>query len=561
MNRLPLLRVPGIRALSILWRLLLPLGIGTFVVVVARVFALSPELQQQSYAVFFFLLGYGFLLALVDEILAPFRPKLRLLPISDAGARRLATVTKLLLLLLLGGELAIYLLETNRAHPALAALIRLVRDAGLILVTWLVLHSSGLLQRLVPEEVDTAWKLVLKWAIQFFLPLAVLTALAFVTLRALGYIGFAQWLIGRAEWSAMAILFVVLAHWWISLWTGRAMRFMQNVEVEASQEHGTVHDAEGAKWMAVDRIVRLLLGIAATIFAGFLVLVIWGIGADDLAAVLVKPIAPGRQLTWMDLLDGALQVGIVLLAGRILRDYLVFAVFPRRNTEVGVRYATVTFLKYVVILIAVLVGASAIGLNASAVAVFAGGAGVGLSFALKDILGNFFSGLILLSGETVRVGDIVEVSGVQGKVEAIRLRATVIRAWDGNAVVIPNEQMIGERLTKQPVVKVARLEVPVGVSYGSDLERVEQILLREARTMDGVLSEPEAYVVVTGFGNSSVDFQLDCFTDRTDDRVHLQHDLRKSVFAAFRREGIEIPFPQRDLHLRSDDRLALKGES
>jgi small-conductance mechanosensitive channel len=433
----------------------------------------------------------------------------------------------------------------------LPALIRLVLELGLILVTWLVLQRSGMLDRLIPQEVDNSWSLLLSWAIRVILPLGVLTMLVFVALRAFGYIGFAQWLLERVAWTVVAVFLIVLIHWWIKRWIGRAVRFMQRVEVETRQEHGIAHD-ESPGWIAVDRILRLCLGIVAIAMLGFLVLHIWGIGPQDLGALLAREIAPGSQRTWMDLLKGALQVSVVLVAGRMLHDYLVFAYFPRKKTEVGVRYGAIKLLKLVVILIAVLVGVSAIGLNMSAMTVFAGGAGVGLSFALKDILGNFFSGLILLFGEAVRVDDIIEVGGVVGKVEAIRLRATVIRALDGNAVVIPNQQMIGERLTnKTKGMKIARLEVPVGVSYGSDLEVVEQVLLREARRMVGVLTEPGAFVRLTGFGDSSVDFQLFCYTDRTDDRYQLQHELRKRVFVAFRRKNIQIPFPQRDLHLDS----------
>ena len=115
--------------------------------------------------------------------------------------------------------------------------------------------------------------------------------------------------------------------------------------------------------------------------------------------------------------------------------------------------------------------------------------------------------------------------------------------------------MIGERLTNRTQgLKVARIEVPVGVSYGSDLERVEAVLLRQARTMRGVLAEPGPYVRLSGFGDSSVDMQLYCWTDETGhrQRYELQYELRKAVFAAFRRAGIEIPFPQRDVHMQSD---------
>ena len=543
--------VPRIRLLRILWRLLSPLALGTFLVVAVRLLGLPERFRGQASTILAILVAYGLLWGLVWEILAPLKPELRLVSLSDDRARRLATMFKWILLLVLGVELALYLLEANAVHPAFAALIRLARGVGLCLVAWLAIVRGGLLRRFVPDHVESVWDLLATWALRFVLPFGVLSIVAWLVLRALGYLGFAQWVLARAGWTALAVLAVALVHWWARHWLGRIVGFMREAdETEAHDDRAEKHRAEG--WIALDRTSRLILKVGAALAAVLLVLTIWGIDRAELTALLSHGLPFGSARTWGDLLRGAAQIFLLVLSGGILRDVLVFIVFRSRGTEEGVRYAIVTVLKYVVIVFSVVLAASAVGLNMSAVTVFAGGAGVGLSFALKDILGNFFSGLILLFERPVRVGDLIEVGGVGGKVEAIRLRGTVIRAWDGSAVIIPNQQMVGERLKNLTQEReLARLEVAVGVAYDSDLEEVERLLVNEAEVTTGVIETPAPVVRLSAFGESTVDVQLFCYTDRVGERHAIQYALRKNVLAGLTVAGVEMPFPQHDVHLRS----------
>ena len=186
-------------------------------------------------------------------------------------------------------------------------------------------------------------------------------------------------------------------------------------------------------------------------------------------------------------------------------------------------------------------------------AVFAGGASVGLAFGMKDIFSNFFSGLIMLLERPVRVGDTIEVSGNKGKVEAIRLRGTTLRTFDGTMVIVPNTEMIGSSLANLSyTLETARMQIDVGVSYGESPAKVEEVLLRVARADWRVLGDPEPVVRFNNFGASSLDFCLRVWTHEIDARWAMISELRAKVFEAFREEGIEIPFPQTDLHIRSD---------
>lgn len=542
---------PRIRMLRVLWRVLRPLALGAFLLVAVRLLGLPDTFHEQATVVFLILVVYGVLWALALEALAPFRPELRLVPATDDRARRLAAIVQWFLLLAVGLQLALYLLEANAVHPAFAAVVRLVRNAGLVLVAWMALARSGVTDRWVPDRVENVWDLLLTWTFRFVLPFGVVVAMAWLTLRALGYVGLAHWSLQRAGWTAIAIVAVALLHGWIRLGIGVFLRFLRDEKetptAEVDAERG---DAQG--WIALDRTLRLLLSIGAVLLALFVVLRIWGVDGPALRSALSARLPLASDRTWMDLVRGAVQVSVVLLIGRIVREILVFIVFPSRNTEVGARYAIVTVLKYVVLFLAVMVGAGAVGFDMSAITVFAGGAGVGLSFALKDILGNFFSGLILLFERPVRVGDLIEVGGVSGRVEAIRLRGTVIRAFNQSSVIIPNQQMIGERLTNLTQHRtLARMEVAVGVAYDSDLQHVETVLLREARGMPGVVDQPAPFVRVSAFGASSVDMTLFWYTDRVGERGGIQYELQKRIFKTFASEGIEMPNPQLDVHLGS----------
>ena len=161
----------------------------------------------------------------------------------------------------------------------------------------------------------------------------------------------------------------------------------------------------------------------------------------------------------------------------------------------------------------------------------------------------------MLLERPVRVGDTIEVAGVTGKIEAIRLRGTTLRTFDGTTVIVPNTHMIGDRLSNLTHgLTTARMQIDVGVGYGEDPKRVEEILLRIARADPRVSSDPAPVVRFTNFGDSSLDFTLRVWTQDLGERWAMVSDLRVAVFEAFREAGIEIPFPQRDLHIRSDVR-------
>ena len=176
--------------------------------------------------------------------------------------------------------------------------------------------------------------------------------------------------------------------------------------------------------------------------------------------------------------------------------------------------------------------------------------GVGLGFGLQEIVANFVSGLIVLFERPYRVGDFVTVGEVSGTVTRIRIRATTVRDLDRRELIVPNKNFItGELINWSLSDKILRIIVPVGIAYGSNTALAEELLLKVARQNSEVLSEPEPSALFLGFGDNSLNFEMRVFIDDPMKRFNISHQLHRSIDDEFRRAGVVIAFPQRDMHL------------
>ena len=218
---------------------------------------------------------------------------------------------------------------------------------------------------------------------------------------------------------------------------------------------------------------------------------------------------------------------------------------------VGVPQTISRLSRYTVIVVGVMVAFSAIGFDVSKAALVAGGLGVGIGFGLQNIVNNFVSGLILLFERPIRVGDTIELGTTSGVVEKIGMRATLIRTWTGPELVVPNAQLVSSEVLNWNLKRDRkRAEVPVGVAYDSDPEVVAGILTEVAVAHPDVLEHPEPECLFLGFGDSSLDFQLRAWA-ATEKSFQVQSDLRFAIRKALTDAGIEIPFPQRDLPIKT----------
>jgi len=257
-----------------------------------------------------------------------------------------------------------------------------------------------------------------------------------------------------------------------------------------------------------------------------------------------------RAITLSDLFAGLLTLVISLIAAYNLPGLLELLILRHLKLSPGSSFAFTTLLKYILILVGVMAGISQFGLEWSKLQWLVAALGVGLGFGLQEIVANFVSGLILLFEKPIRIGDTVTIGDVTGNVSQIRIRATTLIDWDRKEVVIPNKTFITERLINWSLSdSTTRIVLTVGVAYGSDTERVKELLIEIAKAHPQVLDAPAPDAYFRAFGNSTLDFDLRVFVARMEDRVPVTDALNHCIDRRFREAGIEIAFPQLDVHL------------
>ena len=264
------------------------------------------------------------------------------------------------------------------------------------------------------------------------------------------------------------------------------------------------------------------------------------------------PFLPGTSVSAILLIQALL---IVLASAVFSRLFIRFArrrIFIRYKIKEGVQESISRIIHYVFIILGVIIALDHLGINMTTLAALGAVLMVGIGFGMQNITSNFISGFIILFERPIQAGDFVEVTGVLGRVTAIKARSTTINTMDNISIIVPNSQFISESLTnwsyKDPRT---RLHVHVGVSYGSDVELVRETLLEVGSTQPDVLKDPEPRVLFREFGESSLNFDLLVWTDKPLNQFIIRSDLNFAIVEAFRRKGVEIPFPQRDLHVRS----------
>jgi len=231
---------------------------------------------------------------------------------------------------------------------------------------------------------------------------------------------------------------------------------------------------------------------------------------------------------------------------RVLRQFLL------KDVEDAPRYVLLRLTQYLIWIIGIAVALELLNVDLTALTVVAGALGIGIGFGLQNVVNNLVSGIVLLLEQPIRFKDRVTVENIEGQVESINFRSTTILTNDNISIIVPNSEFINQTVINwshgDPRV---RIHVGVGVAYGSDVEAVSQTLVDVARSTKGVLARPTPEVRFLEFGDSSLNFELLVWSDEPPLTHKLKSDINYAIDAAFRKKGIEIPFPQRDLHVRS----------
>ncbi len=258
----------------------------------------------------------------------------------------------------------------------------------------------------------------------------------------------------------------------------------------------------------------------------------------------------GRNFSPAHVVMGVAVFVVLIMVVRFLQRFINQRVLMQTRMDVGVRNAINTGIGYAGFVLAALIGIDTAGIDLSGLAIIAGALSVGIGFGMQSIVNNFVSGLILLVERPIKVGDWIVVGQDQGTVKRISVRSTEILTFSNASVIIPNSELIAGRVTNWMYKDTSgRVELKIGVAYGSDTELVRRVLLDCARGHPGIKPWPQPYVVFMDFGDSALLFELRFFIRDMNNYLAVSSDMRFEIDAAFREAGINIPFPQRDVHV------------
>jgi small-conductance mechanosensitive channel len=542
-------------------RVLLPvLAVVLLTIMVFYVFTLGHELMIIVNRLAIAALQFVIIIGLSAVTLSPRCPRWRMTAFTDEAATRLDRA----LWLFAGTAFLVYLVMAVSGVPVVEPLI----------VTWLQeLHAPAELSavvgmaallvlgtlllnvlrpgnwRFVDADTDPPSTGPPSAIYRLMLNLARAGLIVSIIAGVLGHLNFGLFVSKRIVWTLVLLGFAWLIHGLVAAGTKLATSEANAVGAWVRQRLG-LGDAGGARlvfWMVLLADVLLFLAVC------MMTLLIWGMPWTEVKPIftnLADGIEIGDFVFSISNVAIAIIVFISLAIGiRLLQRLLSNRILVQTSLDIGVRDALTSGVGYVGIFLAVLVTFSVLGLNLSELAIIFGALSVGIGFGLQHTVNNFVSGLILLIQRPIKAGDWIVLGTQEGYVTRINVISTEIQTFDNASLIVPNSNLVtSEVVNWMHKDKVGRVIIPVGVSYGSDPERVREVLLKCVDGNTDVLNRPAPQVIFREFGNSSLDFELRFYIRDVDRRLRTASDLRFAIKKAFDEAGIEIPFPQRDIH-------------
>lgn len=530
------------------WSTLLPtLAMGVFLAgtdVLYRYFnVLRGDIGVLLEGVFTIIFVTFFVNRLSHAALSPNKPNWRLIPIESRAARLLVwlmTVTALVV----GLDSFMGVVSDQLSSPLSVTVLK-------SLIASLTVGVLLLLIGRVKPFVDATgaprpWPAALRY---FFYLVASATIIAAL----LGYVSFAQFVSQQ-----IVVTGAMLATAYIGFLSGQAIA-----------DEGSFADTAIGRWLKsrydMEETTLDQLGLAVSALINILIVVVflpfilfqWGFQPGDMLVWLNK-LATGFKIGSFSFSPLAIVTGLVVFVlgyfiTRWFQGWLDGSVMARGKVDAGVRNSIRTVIGYAGIALAALIGISSAGIDLSNLALVAGGLSLGIGFGLQNVVSNFVSGLILLAERPFKAGDWIVAGAVSGTVKKISVRATEIETFQRQTVILPNSELINGAVGNWTHRnKLGRIEIPVGVAYGSDVKRVHEILLEIARGHPLVLKNPEPFVLFAAFGESSLNFEIRMFLSDIGNGSIVQNDVRFAILEAFEKENIHIPSPRRDILVKTE---------
>jgi potassium efflux system protein len=460
-------------------------------------------------------------------------------------------------------------------QDSLGRTVFVVWAAGL----WLLAHrflnpwSGAEVQRREGRKLGLSWRSLAYLAVTGLM-------LYLMVLQFEGYVYTVDRLLRMIGLSIFSGLLALTLYFLVRRWmlvVGRRLKLVRALEKrQATQEARAAREAADAagenvpessetEEMDISEIgdqTRRLLTMAVTLIMAVALALIWSdltpaiTRLDDIVLWehLVGSGASAQRIpvsVW-DVGTNILVVALMIVAGRNLPGLVEISLLQPLDLAPGSRYTVSKISQYVIYGVGTWVALSVLGLRWGDIQWLVAAMGVGLGFGLQEIFANFISGLIILFERPIRIGDTITIGNISGTVSRIRIRATTVTDWDNKELIVPNKSFVTDSLINWTLSdETTRIKIPVGIAYGSDTERAHGIMMDVVRAHPEVLDDPPPTAFFIAFGESSLDFEVRVFVKERIRRMPLTHDLHMALDKALRDAGIEIPFPQRDLHLRS----------
>jgi small-conductance mechanosensitive channel len=428
--------------------------------------------------------------------------------------------------------------EAFKLPKDVLALLRFAISLSIVLVLFLLSLKKKALLSLLPDLPQRSYQKFVSIFRRFYFPLVGLS-LGLALLWSLGYRTLGQVLLAKI-WSSVAAYLAIMVAYHLLINALERWHRRTNPEDEAAQ--------------LVFRSVKNLLVYGTTLATFMIVLNLLGL-LGPLEQIMSFPVFEmGKSgVTMWVFIKAALIVVFFVFLSRFSQAYLDYRIYPAVGIEPGLGYALNTFLKYLLMAVGFLVALDVVGLDLRFLLVFAGAIGIGIGMGLQTFAANLISGFTLIFGGKLRKGDWIQVSGTTGMVTDIFLRATQVRDRSGIEYLIPNTELVNGTLINyslgSPLISIA---VPVGVSYNAKPREVEAILLAVAKAEPTVSKEKPPVVRFDSYGDNSINFNLMVWINvKTTPERLVRSALYFAIFEELDKAGIEIPFPQRDVHIRS----------
>ena len=513
------------------------------------------------FGVIFYLLGA----AVVRAVFSPRLPQWNLTWVTHDASKKITHRLHLLVVIIaLGIAFEAVLIDTGKAAE-FGSVYAFIKNSILsIILLFLSLKSLWLTPSVVGEELDeNQAESAHLWFWPYLRFVTSLIAFAALVCSVLGFHNLADFLLPRIILTGLlAALFV----------TFRVL-IRESFSLLLEKETGVASSLRGS--LAFDQAtgqrmnfwIMTLVDLASILAAAYLLLILWKFPYQDITHWLsswFQGVSIGSYtFSLADVLLAFVVLFGVIALTRVIRSLLENRLLPQTSMDIGVRTAISSGVGYTGVMIALLMGLSVLGIDLTKLALIAGALSVGIGFGLQNIVNNFVSGLVLLFERPIKIGDWVIVGALEGKVKQINVRSTEIETFSRASVIIPNSDLLQTAVVNWTHKSAfGRVEVPVGVGYGSDVEQVEALLLECAQENSEVLSWPSPFVFFLDLGESSLDFQLYAYVDNVERRLRISSELRKSIVMKFREAGIEIPFPQRVVTLNQESpRPSLNSEN